>query len=74
VATRSTRDTVFQLASVSKPLSATVVAQQVGVNAIGWGTPIVSKLPWFALSDPVSRRWSALGICSRTAPAARTCR
>jgi len=46
-------DTVFQLASLSKPLSATVVAHQVGVNAIGWDTPIVSKLPWFALSDPV---------------------
>ena len=45
-------DTVFQLASVSKPLSATVVAHQVGTNAIGWDTPIVSKLPWFALSDP----------------------
>ena len=45
-------DTVFQLASVSKPLAATVVAHQVGVNAIGWDTPIVSKLPWFALSDP----------------------
>jgi CubicO group peptidase (beta-lactamase class C family) len=46
-------DTVFQLASLSKPLSATVVAHQVGTNAIGWDTPIVSKLPWFALSDPV---------------------
>ncbi len=45
-------DTVFQLASLSKPLSATVVAHQVGQNAIGWDTPIVSKLPWFALSDP----------------------
>src|SRR6201991_1331982 len=46
-------DTVFQLASLSKSLSATVVAHQVGVNAIGWDTPIVAKLPWFALSDPV---------------------
>jgi CubicO group peptidase (beta-lactamase class C family) len=45
-------DTVFQLASLSKPLSATVVAHQVGVNAIGWDTPVVTKLPWFALSDP----------------------
>jgi CubicO group peptidase (beta-lactamase class C family) len=45
-------DTVFQVASVSKSLSATVVAHQVGTNAIGWDTPIVSKLPWFALSDP----------------------
>src|ERR1700741_1024421 len=44
--------TVFQLASVSKSISSTVVAQQVSANAIGWDTPIVSKLPWFALSDP----------------------
>ena len=44
-------DTVFQLASLSKPLSATVVAQQVGAGAIRWDTPIVDKLPWFALSD-----------------------
>ncbi len=45
-------DTVFQLASLSKPLGATVVAHQVSENAIGWDTPLVSKLPWFALSDP----------------------
>lgn len=54
-------DTVFQLASLSKPLSATVVAHQVGVNAIGWDTPIVSKLPWFALSDPVVTRMVTVG-------------
>ena len=46
-------DTVFQLASLSKPLGATVIAHQVGQNAISWDTPVVSKLPWFALSDPV---------------------
>jgi CubicO group peptidase (beta-lactamase class C family) len=45
-------DTVFQLASLSKPLGSTVVAHQVGRNAISWDTPIVEKLPWFALSDP----------------------
>ncbi len=45
-------DTVFQLASLSKPLGATVVARQVGVNAVSWDTPIVDKLPWFALADP----------------------
>ena len=45
-------DTVFQLASLSKPLGATVVAQQVGAGAISWDTPIVEELPWFALSDP----------------------
>ena len=54
-------DTVFQLASLSKPLSSTVVAHQVGVNAIGWDTPIVSKLPWFALSDPVVTRMVTVG-------------
>lgn len=45
-------DTVFQLASVSKSLGATVVAHQVGAGTIAWDIPVVSKLPWFALSDP----------------------
>lgn len=54
-------DTVFQLASLSKPLSSTVVAHQVGVNAIGWDTPVVSKLPWFALSDPVVTQMVTVG-------------
>src|ERR1700755_2995172 len=54
-------DTVFQLASLSKSLSATVVAHQVGVNAIGWDTPIVAKLPWFALSDPAITRMVTVG-------------
>jgi CubicO group peptidase (beta-lactamase class C family) len=54
-------DTVFQLASLSKPLSSTVVAHQVGVNAIGWDTPIVSKLPWFALSDPAVTNMVSVG-------------
>jgi CubicO group peptidase (beta-lactamase class C family) len=54
-------DTVFQLASLSKPLGSTVVAHQVGVNAIGWDTPIVDKLPWFALSDPVVTKMVTVG-------------
>src|SRR6201991_3773761 len=54
-------DTVFQLASLSKSLSATVVAHQVGTNAIGWDTPIVSKLPWFALADPVVTQMVSVG-------------
>ncbi|KAA1250059.1 serine hydrolase [Mycobacterium simiae] len=45
-------DTVFQLASVSKSIGATVVAHQVSTNVVTWHTPIASKLPWFALSDP----------------------
>jgi CubicO group peptidase (beta-lactamase class C family) len=45
-------DTVFQLASVSKSVGATVVAQQVGESVVGWDTRIVEHLPWVALSDP----------------------
>jgi CubicO group peptidase (beta-lactamase class C family) len=44
-------DTVFQLASLSKSVGATVVAHQVGLGTISWDTPIVKHLPWFALSD-----------------------
>jgi len=54
-------DTVFQLASLSKPLGATVVAHQVGLNAISWDTPIVEKLPWFALSDPAVTKMVTIG-------------
>ncbi|MGV9800127.1 serine hydrolase [Mycobacterium sp. NPDC003449] len=52
-ANRVDADTVFQLASLSKSLSATVVAHEVGNGKIGWDTPVVSELPWFGLSDPV---------------------
>jgi CubicO group peptidase (beta-lactamase class C family) len=45
-------DTVFQLASVSKSAGAPVVAHEVTDSVIGWDTPVVSKLPRFALSDP----------------------
>ncbi|MCW2593601.1 MAG: penicillin-binding protein beta-lactamase class [Mycobacterium sp.] len=54
-------DTVFQLASLSKPLGSTVVAQQVGLGAISWDTPIVEKLPWFALSDPAVTKMVTIG-------------
>ncbi|WP_319456835.1 MULTISPECIES: serine hydrolase [unclassified Mycobacterium] len=54
-------DTVFQLASLSKPLGSTVVAHQVGVNAVSWDTPIVEKLPWFALADPAVTKMVTVG-------------
>lgn len=44
--------TVFQLASVSKPLSSTVVAGAVGRGMVKWTDPIVGHLPSFALADP----------------------
>lgn len=54
-------ETVFQLASMSKPLGATVVAHQVGAGAISWDTPLVEKLPWFALSDPAITKMVTVG-------------
>ncbi len=44
--------TVFHLASVSKSLSATVVAGLVGRNVVQWADPVVSHLPCFELSVP----------------------
>ena len=46
------RDTVFQLASVSKSVGATVIAREVGKGTVAWDTPVVTNLPGFALADP----------------------
>ena len=54
-------DTVFELASVSKPLAATVVARQVGEGRVAWDTPLRQLLPWFALSDPASTTQVTVG-------------
>ncbi|MFH8729709.1 serine hydrolase [Streptomyces termitum] len=43
-------DTVFQLASVSKPIASTVVSGAVGVE--GWEKPVAARVPYFALKDP----------------------
>ncbi len=45
-------DTVFELASVSKPLGATVVAALVGRGVIKWSDPVSKYLPGFTLSNP----------------------
>ncbi len=45
-------DSVFQVASLSKSVGATVIASQVGAGVVDWSTPVVSQLPWFALDDP----------------------
>lgn len=47
-----TPDTVFQLASLSKPVGATVVASQVSKGVVGWDSRMRELLPWFELSDP----------------------
>jgi CubicO group peptidase (beta-lactamase class C family) len=45
-------DTVFQLASLSKPLASTVVAALVGDGKLSWDTRIAEIDPGFALHEP----------------------
>lgn len=45
-------DTVFQLASLSKAVSATVVSALVGDGVVRWDDPVVKHDPSFALADP----------------------
>jgi CubicO group peptidase (beta-lactamase class C family) len=45
-------DTVFQLASVSKPLASTVLAALVGEGVIGWDDRVIDRDPCFRLYDP----------------------
>lgn len=47
-----TRDTVFQIASVSKPLGATAVAAAISSGALTWDTPVAPLLSGFSLADP----------------------
>ena len=45
-------DTVFQIASVSKSISATVVAHEVTAGNVKWDTPVAEIMPSFTLGDP----------------------
>lgn len=56
-------DTVFQLASVSKSLSATGVAAAIGKSngALSWITPVSTLMPGFALADPTVTRSATVG-------------
>jgi CubicO group peptidase (beta-lactamase class C family) len=47
-----TPDTVFQIASLSKSVSATVIARQVSRGVVSWDSRMRDLLPWFTLSDP----------------------
>ncbi len=46
-----TPETVFQIASVSKPIGATAVAAVVGRGDIAWDQPVVTELPDLRLSS-----------------------
>jgi len=60
-------DTIFLLASVSKPLGSTVVAGLVGDGHLAWRTPISHLTPEFEMSEPwVSREITVLDMyCHR---------
>lgn len=45
-------NTIFQIASLSKPISSTIVAGIVGDGALSWDTPVVDHLPDFSLHEP----------------------
>src|SRR5512133_2100955 len=45
-------DTVFQLASVSKPIGSTVVAELVGEGKISWDSKLNALDPTFEMFDP----------------------
>lgn len=60
-------DTVFQLASVSKPLSSTVIASALTrqLTRLGWNDAIQTVRPTFALADPwVSQHVTAADLFS----------
>lgn len=44
-------DTIFQLASVSKPMTSTVIARLVGEGKLSWDDPVVKFDPAFQLKD-----------------------
>ncbi len=49
-------DTVFQLASLSKPIASTVVAALVGDGRLGWDDPVTRTLPEFRIGPPAIAR------------------
>lgn len=44
-------DTVFQLASVSKTVGASLITRLVSTDRISWDAPVGDALPWFRLSQ-----------------------
>lgn len=56
-------DTVFQLASMSKPISATTVAAIVGDGAAAWDDRLIEHDPEFRLTDPWVTREATIRDC-----------
>jgi CubicO group peptidase (beta-lactamase class C family) len=60
-------DTVFQIASLSKPVSATVVAALVSDGIVSWDSKIADLDPAFRLANPYPTARSRSATCSRIA-------
>lgn len=56
-----TPDTVFQIASLSKTISATCVDKAVTDKIVSWSDPVTKYLPSFSLSDPVVTKQATIG-------------
>jgi len=61
-------DTVFQIGSCSKPLTATALASLVDDGSLRWDTPVVRVWPTFRTADPTVTRQATLRdlLCHRT--------
>jgi len=61
-------DTVFQLASVSKPITSTILASQVGKQGLNWDDRVIDLDPAFRLFDPLATRELTLRdlLCHRS--------
>lgn len=59
-----TPDTVFQIASVSKPVTTSLIAKLVGDGHIGWDVPAADILPQFRLNTPRATREATLRTLS----------
>jgi CubicO group peptidase (beta-lactamase class C family) len=55
--------TVFQIASLSKSLSATITATQIKKGIVSWNDPVVRHLPHFRLSDLYVTVNATIGDC-----------
>lgn len=54
-------ETVFQIASISKSISATTVAKAVTNTDLSWDTPVVDSLPDFSLKDTFATENATVG-------------
>jgi len=61
-------DTVFQVASVSKPIASTVLAAVVGEGIVGWDDRVIDHDPGFRMYDPYVTRELTLRdfLCHRS--------